>query len=75
MNDIITSCNNEMTIEFIGISRTIEILNDKLKQEESYSYSSSIDMKEIVDCIIKLDEQLKKHEDKESMKCIVKGGK
>ena len=55
--------NVDTSIELYGISKTIEILNDKLEESKpTYStYSSSNDMKEIVECIIMLDEQLNKY--------------
>ena len=60
---MITNNNLKTEIEYYGIARTIEILNDKLEESKSsYStFNSSNDMKEIVECIIMLDEQLNKY--------------
>ena len=63
---MITNNNLKTEIEYYGIARTIEILNDKLEESKSsYStFNSSNDMKEIVECIIMLDEQLNKNENR-----------
>lgn len=63
---MITNNNLKTEIEYYGIAKTIEILNDKLEESKSsYStFNSSNDMKEIVECIIMLDEQLNKNENR-----------
>ena len=49
--------NSEIT--FYGISKTIEVLTDILK-EINLKEIETYKIKDVVDCIIKLDEQLEK---------------
>ena len=70
MNDFI--CNSDdikTSIEFYGISRTIEILNKKLEQ---CNYDELNVIEEIVHDILILDEQINKHDKK--LKAFIKTG-
>lgn len=51
--------NTEIT--FYGISRTIEVLTDLLKEYNLVDLES-YKIKDVIECIIKLDEQLNKYD-------------
>lgn len=59
--------NSEIT--FYGISKTIEVLTDILK-EINLKEIETYKIKDVVDCIIKLDEQLEKEDIK--TRCFIK---
>ena len=70
MNDFI--CNSDdikTSIEFYGISKTIEILNEKLEQ---CNYDELNVIEEIVHDILILDEQFNKYDKK--LKAFIKTG-
>lgn len=65
---VVSNNFKDSRITFYGISKTIEVLNNILKKvnlDEIESYK----IKDLVDCIIKLDEQLNKYDIK--AKCFM----
>lgn len=55
-----TVTNNIDNISFYGIAKTIEVLNDLLK-DYNLTDLESYKIKDVIECIIKLDEQIEKH--------------
>lgn len=66
---MINSNDFKTEIEFYGIAKTIEILNDKLEQCNCDELNI---IEEIVHNIIILDEQINKYDNKQ--KCFIKVG-
>lgn len=68
MNDCITIPYTTNTIEFYGISKTIEILNNQLEQFiKETEYAHIEDITRIVLLIIELNKQL----DENKLKCFI----
>ena len=57
---IVTNNIDNSSISFYGLARTIEVLNDLLKDYDLVNLES-YKIKDVIECIIKLDEQIEKH--------------